>query len=69
MTAAMPIQDFGAFALKRGLAWMIEQLAELEDHLISVGRSPEAGSVRTTISDLEWQLEEYDEGASYGALR
>lgn len=50
-----------ASSLKRRLADIVEQLAELEVDLIRSSRRDEAGSLRTVIADLAWQLEEMDD--------
>lgn len=62
MHAATPTRTSqNAPSVKWRLADIVEQLAELQVDLIRAGRRDEAGSLRTAIADLAWQLEEMDD--------
>lgn len=67
MHAATPTrtsQDVPSF--KRRLDGIVGHLAELQVDLIRAGRRDEAGSLRTAIADLAWQLEEMDDTEDAG---
>lgn len=53
--------SLNASSLKRRLEDIVEQLAELQVDLIRASRRDEAGSLRTVVADLGWQLEEMDD--------
>lgn len=62
MHAAIPTRTLqNAPSFKRRLDDIVEQLAKLQVDLIRAGRRAEAGSLRTAIADLAWQLEEMDD--------
>lgn len=62
MHAATPTRTLQkARSFKRRLDGIVEQLAELQVDLFRANRRDEAGSLRTVIADLAWQLEEMDD--------
>lgn len=46
------------FFYSTALTELIHQLEGLADEMVSDGFDPEAATLRTTISDLQWQYEE-----------